>query len=416
MVRTWLALSVFLGLASSARGAEARDALAAIDHGLLRAETEARAAQPLTVVQADRFRIQRHLARVERSLRLKPVPHLTVAQRELRERSLDVLHDYWTAGVFPHNTEHPGELRPYFIDDDGRACAVAFLLQQAGEGQLAQAVDERYHNGYVQQMDEPRLASFAARAGLEVAELALIQPSYCECTGEYEPVCGTDGLTYWNECATTLCGRVEIAHRGACDYGPLCELCGAGNRLAVLSDCAYMYGACELDDVVDVVPVSRTVAHTWVDLQHAECPADANYYVGDGYGWRAVDEEWDCEQTPPSTGGGGQGGNGGGGQGGNGGGGQGGNGGGGQGGNGGGGGHNAGDGGSAAPVAGSASGMMAVGGEAVAGGGTAGSSSVPRVLPAQGDDAGCALTPPPDRSRVGWFALIACSWLVVARR
>lgn len=402
--RSWVAIVALFGVVSTAQIARASDAFSGIDEGLARAEAEARAAQPLTPEAADRWRIQRHLARVERYLRLKDTSHLVPSQRALREQSLDALHGYWMAGVFPRNANHPGELRPYFIDEGDRACAVAFLLQAAGDGELARAVDRGFHNAYVQEMNDPRLAIWAARAGFEVSDLALIQPAYCKC-GEpdgdggasgaqpYDPMCGVDGLTYWNECATGLCGGVEIAHSGACDHDPLCELCGTGERLAVVSECyegEIPYGVCQMEGGEDVVPVRQALAEKWLELQDSGCPEDASYDVDDGLGWRtasgpggAATEDWDCTASGATGGAGGAGGQG----------------------------AASGDGGDGGDgggrVEGGASGEAGAGARSGSGGGP---------TRKRDDDGGCSLTWRSVGSPWGWLALLTAPWLLRARR
>src|SRR5687767_4709660 len=106
-------------------------------------------AAPLTAVEADQLRIQRHLAAVEQELRRAPVDTLPESTQVARARLLDELHDYWQAGVFPRNSGHPGERRPYFIDDEGRACAVGALIIRSGHAALAERIDRTFHTDYV---------------------------------------------------------------------------------------------------------------------------------------------------------------------------------------------------------------------------------------------------------------------------
>ena len=138
----------------------------------------------ITPLEADRMRIQEHLARVEAALRSRDVRELSAQARAARAKSLDRLHEYALAGEFPHNTRHPGTRRPYFIDADGRACAVGHLIIESGERELAESVDARFHNAYVREMSEPRLVAWAVENGFDAAELSLIQPGYCAC-GSY---------------------------------------------------------------------------------------------------------------------------------------------------------------------------------------------------------------------------------------
>lgn len=285
-------------------------------------------AAPLDAVEADRLRIQQHLSQVEQRLRAAPVAALTPSAQLARARSLDELHRYWQAGVFPRNSRHPEQRRPYFIDDEGRACAVGALIQRSGHQALARRIDETFHNDYVPDMNDAELLAWAGAHGFSVAELALIQPEYCACgTGfdasggagqggasadpsAYRPVCGSNGLTYWNECIAEVCGGVQILGEGECAHEPPCELCGSGSRFVAVSECTQdaPEGICDLDWSLDVVPVSDKVGARWLELQERGCEAP-DYDVGLGdenRGWQSArppgssPAPWNCT---PSGGG-----------------------------------------------------------------------------------------------------------------
>jgi MYXO-CTERM domain-containing protein len=292
-------------------------------------------AAPLDAVQADRVRIREHLAGVEQRLRSAPVDHLPPPVRQARARSLDELHRYWQAGAFPHNSRHPGQRRPYFIDDEGRACAVGALIQRSGYEALARRIDEMFHNAYVPDMLDAELLAWAGAHGFSVAELALIQPEYCACgTGfdadggaggqggaatdpaAYRPVCGSNGLTYWNACIAEVCGGVQIAADGECAHEPPCELCGTGSRYVAVAECTQdaPEGICDLDFESEVVPVSDKVAARWLELQGRACQAPDYVLPSDEEesGWQSarppgsVPPRWDCVSSSggaPSSGG-----------------------------------------------------------------------------------------------------------------
>ena len=127
-------------------------------------------------------RIQTHLAWVERVLRARDVSGLDPERRARRARLLDALTIYRAAGAFPHNERFAGR-RPRFIDDEGRICAVGYLIEvdatfPEGGRALAEAIDARFEYDYLLDMDDPRLASWVASSGFTARELAMIQPSY----------------------------------------------------------------------------------------------------------------------------------------------------------------------------------------------------------------------------------------------
>ena len=60
------------------------------------------------------LRITTHLEYVEEELRKNPDRELTVEQQKNRALMIDLLHNYWTAGIFPRNQEHAGSTSTLF--------------------------------------------------------------------------------------------------------------------------------------------------------------------------------------------------------------------------------------------------------------------------------------------------------------
>lgn len=127
---------------------------------------------------SERLRLQTHLAYVEGLLRAKDVSHLSAAQRERRAKLLDQLHAYWQEGVFPKNTYQAGRT-PVFIDEQGRLCAVGFLIAQSAGREAVERINERFQLDRIEDMDAPAVEAWAERHGFTLRELAMIQPMYC---------------------------------------------------------------------------------------------------------------------------------------------------------------------------------------------------------------------------------------------
>jgi|GEM_PF-1366376 len=122
--------------------------------------------------------IQLHLQLVENTLRNRNTDYLTITQKVNRELGLNILRDYWQAGVFPKNTNHTYRI-PYFIDAYNTACAVGHIMRESGSVDLATTVANAVNNAYIAEMPyQNELQTWANQMGFTVEELKWIQPTY----------------------------------------------------------------------------------------------------------------------------------------------------------------------------------------------------------------------------------------------
>lgn len=140
------------------------------------------AARPAGVPDAEVARIQAHLAAVESTLRARDASAMRPEQRQARAELLDVLREYRHAGRFPHNHVQSG-LTPVFRDAHGTLCAVGYLIERSGRGDIVDAVAARRNLGSVPEIAAdpvlgPALVQWLAGHGFTVEEAARIQPMY----------------------------------------------------------------------------------------------------------------------------------------------------------------------------------------------------------------------------------------------
>lgn len=124
------------------------------------------------------LRLQTHLKYVEKILRNKDVSSLTKEQRENRHKMLDLLNEYWTAGVFPINYDYPDQRIPCFIDKDGNICAVGYLIEQTAGRQITEEINSKFKYEYLLAMNDQTVDSWVQSSGLTKEECAMIQPTY----------------------------------------------------------------------------------------------------------------------------------------------------------------------------------------------------------------------------------------------
>jgi hypothetical protein len=124
------------------------------------------------------IRTRTHLAFVEGVLRQKEVSHLTIEEQEKRSRLLDLLQDYWTAGIFPRNYDYESQRIPCFIDKDGRICAVGYLVEQTAGRHAAEQINSMHKYESIFAMNDASVDEWIAGSGLTKEECAMIQPTY----------------------------------------------------------------------------------------------------------------------------------------------------------------------------------------------------------------------------------------------
>lgn len=126
----------------------------------------------------ENLRIKTHLEYVEKLLRSKNTSGLSDNLKSARAFLLDKLHEYWTAGNFPKNYDHPEERKPCFIDKDGNICAVGYLVEQSSGRLLAEAINHEYKYDKIRDMHLPDVSEWIQNSGLTAEECAMIQPTY----------------------------------------------------------------------------------------------------------------------------------------------------------------------------------------------------------------------------------------------
>jgi hypothetical protein len=124
------------------------------------------------------LRIKTHFEYVENLLRKRDISHLTLELREKRRQLLNLLHDYYTAGIFPRNYDYSGNREPCFIDKDNRICAVGYLIEKTEGRKIAEQINSRHKYDRILAMNDSMVDSWIETSGLSKEECATIQPTY----------------------------------------------------------------------------------------------------------------------------------------------------------------------------------------------------------------------------------------------
>ncbi len=177
-MRTSILLAVLLLTSILCQAQLPSESLSPADHLLaINAQWEGKTntAEGLVSFNNDTERIAFHLDQVIKRLESVAVQEAgTQAKRSALIRTLKV---YQEERYFPINTRHL-QRTPYFIDDNGTACAVGHLMIESGHDDLALRIKEEHNFDYIADIKTGGVIDWATEYGFSLEELALIQPAY----------------------------------------------------------------------------------------------------------------------------------------------------------------------------------------------------------------------------------------------
>jgi hypothetical protein len=129
--------------------------------------------------RAEATRLRAHFDSVDRELRSRDVSHLNTAQRAMRGKLISWLRDYRNAGTFPENDRFADRAMPIFRDSLGTLCAMAYLVDRSGRGDIVDHIANTRNNAFIPELTDDRaLVVWLDESGLTVSEAARIQPQY----------------------------------------------------------------------------------------------------------------------------------------------------------------------------------------------------------------------------------------------
>lgn len=156
-------------------------------------------------------RLRAHFRTAQDYLAERDPSELTEAQRRNRRARLAALEAYVARGVFPKNRDFPNRRAPYFVDGAGTRCAMAYLIEESGRGDLVERVARTDNNAYVYELaGDEELLGWLDENGLTVDEAAMIQPTYGpNCHQKSSCICGGFGNVTLEPNTAALWARVK---------------------------------------------------------------------------------------------------------------------------------------------------------------------------------------------------------------
>lgn len=155
----------------------------------------------------ENLRIQTHLKYVENLLRTKRKTDLNPLLQQKRNLQLDLLHEYWSVGIFPRNYDYKQTRIPCFIDKDNRICAVGYLIEKSAGRQVAETINNKHKYEEILAMNDNIVDKWIENSGLTKEECAMIQPSY----GGVYPTSSENYITPAYGISSSALGGINVA-------------------------------------------------------------------------------------------------------------------------------------------------------------------------------------------------------------
>jgi len=128
--------------------------------------------------QLEIARLRAHFDSVDAELRSAALVRATPSRQAGRATLIRWLREYRDAGRFPQNDRFPIPT-PFFRDDQGTLCAMAYLIARSGRADIVDRVARTRNNAYIAELSQDAgLQMWLDSVGLSVAEAARIQPTY----------------------------------------------------------------------------------------------------------------------------------------------------------------------------------------------------------------------------------------------
>lgn len=125
-------------------------------------------------------RVKNHLRFAEYSIRDKEVSSLSPSLRKKREVMLNNLHDYWSKGLFPQNTNHRYR-ESYFVDKFGTPCAMGYLMLCDNQNLMVDRIKNTNNHIHLSDLKDGEVYEWIHQSGFSQKEASLVQPTYGRC-------------------------------------------------------------------------------------------------------------------------------------------------------------------------------------------------------------------------------------------
>jgi hypothetical protein len=209
-------------------------------------------------LRAEVARLRAHFDSVDTELQMRDVSHLSAEQRASRTQLIAWLREYRNAGRFPLNDRFQDRRIPFFRDSRGTLCAMAYLVDRSGRGDIVDHIAKTRNNAYIRQLtDDKALVAWLDASGLSVSEAARIQPGYdgnpCCTIGDGHIVAERDRVSTNYALLSIGLGGSSLGTIGFNAFGPSRTSGGFGLMAGVATIIA---GAANLD----ADPATRRVA------------------------------------------------------------------------------------------------------------------------------------------------------------